>query len=296
MTISHTAAPQVQAFHDKDTGTLSYVVYDHDGGMAAIIDPVLDYDAAAARTSTASADALLHFVQGKLLTVAWILETHAHADHLSAAGYLADTLKVPVAIGQGIVAVQQRFKALFGLGDEFIADGSQFDRLFADGDTFNIGGLEGRVIATPGHTDDSLTYVIGDAAFIGDTVFAADTGTARCNFPGGDAHRLFGSIQKILSLPQSTRIYLCHDYPGDRRAAQAQTSIDEQKQHNVHLKGGTGEAAFVQMRQQRDASLPVPKLILPALQVNIRGGRLPEPDANGVRYLRLPLDQMGGTQ
>jgi len=289
-------SPQVQAFHDKDTGTFSYVVYDHDGGMAAIIDPVLDYDAAAARTSTRSADALLTFVQGKLLTVAWLLETHAHADHLSAAGYLADALKAPVAIGQGIVEVQRRFKELFGLGDAFVADGSQFDRLFADGDTFNIGALEGRVIATPGHTDDSLTYVIGNAAFIGDTMFASDTGTARCDFPGGDAHRLFASIQKILALPQATRIYLCHDYPGDRREAQAQTSIDEQKQHNVHLKGGTGEAAFVQMRQQRDAGLPVPKLILPALQVNIRGGRLPEADANGVRYLRLPLDQMGTAQ
>ena len=289
-------APQVEAFHDKDTGTFSYVVYDHDGGMAAIIDPVLDYDAVAARTSTRSADALLAFVQAKLLSVAWILETHAHADHLSAAGYLADTLKAPVAIGKGIIEVQQRFKALFGLDDTFIADGHQFDRLFSDGDSFNIGTLEARVVATPGHTDDSLTYLIGDAAFIGDTVFAAETGTARCDFPGGDAHRLFASIQTILSLPESTRIYLCHDYPDDRRAAQPCTSIEEQKQHNVHLKDGTGEAAFVQMRQQRDASLPVPKLILPALQVNIRGGRLPEPAADGVRYLRLPLDQLGKPQ
>lgn len=288
--------PQVEAFHDRETGTFSYVVYDQIGGMAAIIDPVLDYEAASARTGTASADALLAFVQGKLLTVAWILETHAHADHLSAAGYLADVLKAPVAIGKGIVEVQQRFKALFGLGDEFIADGRQFDRLFADGDTFNIGALGARVVATPGHTDDSLTYVIGDAAFIGDTVFAADTGTARCDFPGGDAHRLYASIQKILALPEATRIYLCHDYPGDRRSAQAQTSIGEQKLHNVHLKGDTDEAAFVRMRQQRDAGLPVPKLILPALQVNIRGGRLPEADANGVRYLRLPLDQMGAGQ
>lgn len=287
--------PLVEPFYDKDTGTFSYVVYDQTGGMAVIIDPVLDYEPAGARTSTASADALLAFVRSKLLTVAWILETHAHADHLSAAGYLADQLQAPVAIGRGIVQVQQHFKALFGLGDEFIADGHQFDRLFDDGDTFNVGALNARVIATPGHTDDGLTYVIGDAAFVGDTVFAADTGTARCDFPGGDAQRLYASIQRILSLPGDTRIFLCHDYPGTRREAHALTSIDEQKQHNLHLKDGTDAPTFVQMREQRDATLPVPKLILPALQVNIRGGRLPEPDANGVRYLRLPLDQIGHT-
>lgn len=296
MSQTQMSSPVVEPFYDKDTGTFSYVVYDQIGGMAVIIDPVLDYEPAGARTSTVSADALLAFVRSKLLTVAWILETHAHADHLSAAGYLADQLQAPVAIGRGIVQVQQHFKTLFGLGDEFIADGSQFDRLFEDADSFNVGGLTARVIATPGHTDDSLTYVIGDAAFVGDTVFAADTGTARCDFPGGDAHRLYASIQRILALPADTRIYLCHDYPGSRREAQAQSSIDEQKQHNLHLKDGADEAAFVQMREQRDATLPVPKLILPALQVNIRGGRLPEPDGNGVRYLRLPLDQIGKPQ
>ena len=296
MSQTQMSSPVVEPFYDKDTGTFSYVVYDQVGGMAVIIDPVLDYEPAGARTNTVSADALLAFVRSKLLTVAWILETHAHADHLSAAGYLADQLQAPVAIGRGIVQVQQHFKTLFGLGDEFIADGSQFDRLFEDADSFNVGGLTARVIATPGHTDDSLTYVIGDAAFVGDTMFAADTGTARCDFPGGDAHRLYASIQRILALPAETRIYLCHDYPGSRREAQAQSSIDEQKQHNLHLRDGTDEAAFVQMREQRDATLPVPKLILPALQVNIRGGRLPEPDGNGVRYLRLPLDQIGKPQ
>ncbi|AMJ57322.1 MULTISPECIES: MBL fold metallo-hydrolase [Stenotrophomonas] len=295
MSQTQISSPLVEPFYDKDTGTFSYVVYDQTGGMAVIIDPVLDYEPAGARTSTASADVLLAFVRSKLLTVAWILETHAHADHLSAAGYLADQLQAPVAIGRGIVQVQQHFKALFGLGDEFIADGHQFDRLFDDGDTFNVGALNARVIATPGHTDDGLTYVIGDAAFVGDTVFAADTGTARCDFPGGDAQRLYASIQRILSLPGDTRIFLCHDYPGTRREAHALTSIDEQKQHNLHLKDGTDAPTFVQMREQRDATLPVPKLILPALQVNIRGGRLPEPDANGVRYLRLPLDQIGHT-
>ena len=296
MSQTQISSPVVEPFYDKDTGTFSYVVYDQIGGMAVIIDPVLDYEPAGARISTVSADALLAFVRSKLLTVAWILETHAHADHLSAAGYLADQLQAPVAIGRGIVQVQQHFKAVFGLGDAFVADGSQFDRLFEDADSFNVGGLTARVIATPGHTDDSLTYVIGDAAFVGDTVFAADTGTARCDFPGGDAHRLYASIQRILALPAETRIYLCHDYPGSRREAQAQSSIDEQKQHNLHLRDGTDEAAFVQMREQRDATLPVPKLILPALQVNIRGGRLPEPDGNGVRYLRLPLDQIGKPQ
>ena len=296
MSQTQISSPVVEPFYDKDTGTFSYVVYDQIGGMAVIIEPVLDYEPAGARISTVSADALLAFVRSKLLTVAWILETHAHADHLSAAGYLADQLQAPVAIGRGIVQVQQHFKAVFGLGDAFVADGSQFDRLFEDADSFNVGGLTARVIATPGHTDDSLTYVIGDAAFVGDTVFAADTGTARCDFPGGDAHRLYASIQRILALPAGTRIYLCHDYPGNRREAQALSSIDEQKQHNLHLKGGADEASFVQMREQRDATLPVPKLILPALQVNIRGGRLPEPDGNGVRYLRLPLDQIGKPQ
>ncbi|MBD9535131.1 MBL fold metallo-hydrolase [Stenotrophomonas sp. STM01] len=285
--------PQVEPFFDKDTGTFTYVVYEGEGGAAAIIDPVLDYEPAGARISTASADALLAFVRGKALQVTWILETHAHADHLSAAGYLADILQAQVAIGRGIVQVQERFKVLFGLGEEFIADGRQFDRLLVDGDQFAIGALPVRVIATPGHTDDGLTYVIGDAAFIGDTLFAADSGTARTDFPGGDAHRLFASIQKILALPADTRIFLCHDYPGTRREAEPLTSIAAQRAGNAHLKDGVDESAFVQLRQQRDATLPVPRLILPALQVNIRGGRLPEPDANGVRYFRLPLDQMG---
>jgi glyoxylase-like metal-dependent hydrolase (beta-lactamase superfamily II) len=285
--------PLVEAFFDRDTGTFSYVVYDEVEGAAAIIDPVLDYEPNGARIGTTSADAMLDFVRERRLKVEWILETHAHADHLSAAGYLADILHAPIAIGRGIVQVQQRFKTMFGLGEEFVADGHQFDRLFVDGDRFNIGSVQAQVIATPGHTDDSLTYVIGDAAFIGDTVFAADTGTARADFPGGDAHRLYASIQKILALPEDTRIFLCHDYPGNKRDAQPQTSIAEQREQNVHLKDGTDEAAFVALRHKRDATLPVPRLILPALQVNIRGGRLPEPDANGIRYFRLPLDQMG---
>jgi glyoxylase-like metal-dependent hydrolase (beta-lactamase superfamily II) len=283
----------VEAFFHQDTGTFTYVVYEGDGAAAAIIDPVLDYDAASAQTATASADAVLAFVREHGLGVEWILEPHAHADHLSAGGYLRDTIGAKLAIGRGIVSVQARFKALFGLGDEFVADGRQFDRLFEDGDAFRIGRLEARVLATPGHTDDSLTYVIGDAAFVGDTVFAPAIGTARCDFPGGDARRLYGSIQKILALPAATRLLLCHDYPPAGRGPIAESSIAAQAQDNIHIGHGATEDAFVAMRTARDAGLPVPRLILPALQVNIRGGRLPQDDANGIAYLKLPLNQLG---
>ena len=260
-------------------------------GRAAIIDPVLDFDVAGARTGTTLADGVLAFVESHRLVVDWILETHAHADHLTAAAYLKRRTGAQVAIGRGITRVQARFKALFGLGDEFIADGRQFDRLFDDGDTFAIGGLQARVLATPGHTDDSLTYVVGDAAFIGDTLFAPETGTARVDFPGGDAHALYRSIHSILVLPPDTRLFLCHDYPSGRAPA-AQVSIDAQCRNNVHVGGGNDEAGFAAMRMARDATLPVPKLLLPALQVNIRAGELPPPDANGIRYLRLPIDQV----
>lgn len=287
--------PNVEGFYDTATSTFTYVVYDRDGGRAAIIDPVLDFDAAAARTSTASADRVLAFVREHRLTVDWILETHAHADHLTAAAYLKGKTGAKVAIGRGITQVQARFKALFGLEPEFPTDGSQFDRLFADGDTFGIGGLEGRAIATPGHTDDSLTYLIGDAAFVGDTVFAPETGTARADFPGGDARKLYRSIRTLFDLPGSTRLFLCHDYPPAEREAHPQSSPGEQKQRNVHVGGQADEEAFVKMRTERDAGLPAPKLILPALQVNIRAGELPPPDANGIRYLRLPLNQLGSS-
>ena len=285
-------APRVETFFEKDTGTFSYVVYDEVGGTAAIIDPVLDYDAVSARTSTHAADALLAFVGTNALRVAWILETHAHADHLSAAAYLRGRLGARLAIGRGIVGVQKTFKTLFGLGDAFVADGTQFDRLFDDGDTFAIGYCEARVLATPGHTDDSLTYVIGDAAFIGDTIFAPDIGTARCDFPGGDARRLYGSIRKILALPAETRLFLCHDYPPASRGLMPQSSIAAQAQDNIHIGHGATEDAFVAMRTTRDAGLPVPRLILPALQINIRGGRLPDAEPNGVAYLKLPLNQL----
>ena len=286
--------PRVETFFDKDTGTFSHVVYDRAGGTAAIIDPVLDYEMASARTCTVSADALLAFVHANRLHVEWVLETHAHADHLSAGGYLRDRLGAKLAIGRGIVEVQARFKALFGLGDEFIADGRQFDRLFEDGDSFRIGRCEACVLATPGHTDDGLTYLIGDAAFVGDTVFAPEIGTARCDFPGGDARQLFESIRKIMALPADTRLFLCHDYPPAGRQPAAESSIAAQASANVHVGGSANESDFVSMRNARDATLPVPRLLLPALQVNIRGGRLPDAEADGVAYLRLPMNQFGG--
>lgn len=284
--------PRVDSFFHADTSTFTHIV--SDGRHAAIIDPVLDFDPAAARTSTRSVDALRDHLDRHALTVSWILETHAHADHLSAGAYLRDQLGAPLAIGRGITEVQRRFKALFGLGDDFVADGRQFDRLFDEGDTFAIGTLAARVLATPGHTDDSLTYVIGDAAFVGDTLFAPDVGTARADFPGGDARRLYASLQSLLALPPDTRLFLCHDYPPKGRQPSAQTSIAAQKAENIHLRNHTSEAEYVAMRKQRDAGLPVPTLILPALQINIRAGRLPDADANGIAYLRLPLNQLGG--
>ncbi|MBS0570248.1 MAG: MBL fold metallo-hydrolase [Proteobacteria bacterium] len=292
MTVANPAA-HVESFFDKDTSTFTHVVYDRDGGECAIIDPVLDYDAAAARTSTVSADAVAAFVRLHDLRTAWILETHAHADHLSAGAYLREALGAKLAIGRGIVGVQAHFKKLFGLGDEFTADGSQFDRLFDDGDTFEIGALHGRVMATPGHTADSLTYVVGDAAFVGDTVFAPDTGTARTDFPGGDAAALYGSIHRILSLPPDTRLFLCHDYPPDSRRPMAHSEIAAQRAGNAYVRDGIDESDFIARRRARDATLGAPRLILPALQVNIRGGRLPAPQANGVRYLTIPLNRIG---
>lgn len=285
--------PKVEPFHDPATATFTYVVHDRDGGRAAIIDPVLDFDPASGRTSTVSADRVLAFVREHDLSVDWILETHAHADHLTAAAYLKDATGAKVAIGRGITQVQERFKALFGLEPEFATDGSQFDRLFTDDDTFRIGELEARVIATPGHTDDSLTYVVGDAAFVGDTVFAPETGTARVDFPGGDAQKLYRSIKRLFDLPADTRIFLCHDYPAGRDP-NGLSSLEAQKLGNVHVGGQADEATFVKLRKERDAGLAVPKLILPSLQVNIRAGELPPPDANGIRYLRLPLNQLGG--
>ena len=288
--------PQVKSFHDPATATFTHVVYDRDGGHAAVIDPVLDYDPASARVTTESADRVLAFVAGRGLALDWVLETHAHADHLTAAAHMKRETGARTGIGRGITQVQERFKALFGLEPQFATDGSQFDRLFDDGDTFAIGELQVRVLATPGHTDDSLTYLVGDAAFVGDTVFAPDTGTARADFPGGDAGKLYRSIRKLLELPEDTRLFLCHDYPPDGRGELAETPVGEQRHGNVHVGGDAAEDEFVRMRTSRDATLPAPKLILPALQVNIRAGELPPADDNGIRYLRLPLNQLGGAR
>jgi glyoxylase-like metal-dependent hydrolase (beta-lactamase superfamily II) len=286
--------PHVQSFYDPTTSTFSYVAFDRDGGHAAIVDPVIEFDPASARTSTDGVEHVLAFLAERLLTADWILETHAHADHLTGAAYLKDKCGAKVAIGRGIVRVQERFRALFGLGESLPADGSQFDRLLDDEDVLECGELSIRVLATPGHTDDSLTYLIGDAAFIGDTLFAPDTGSARTDFPGGDAHKLYRSIQRLFALPEQTRLFLCHDYPLAEREVRAEISLSEQKAHNIHVKHDTSEETFVKMRTARDATLPVPRLILPYLQVNIRAGHLPPPDSNGIRYMRLPLNQIGG--
>jgi glyoxylase-like metal-dependent hydrolase (beta-lactamase superfamily II) len=285
-------APHVENFYDPTTSTFTYVVFDREGGHAAIIDPVLDFDPIAARTSTQCADQVLAFLADRGLTADWILETHVHADHLSGAAYLKEKTGAKIAIGRGVARLQERFAALFGLEASFPTDGSQFDRLLNDDETFEIGALRGHAMATPGHTEDSLTYVIGDAAFVGDTLFAPDTGTARTDFPGGDARTLYRSIQKLLSLPEQTRLFLCHDYPSTDRAVLAETSIADQKSNNIHVKRDVTEESFVKMRTERDATLAVPRLLLPSLQVNIRAGRLPPADGNGISYLRLPLNRV----
>jgi glyoxylase-like metal-dependent hydrolase (beta-lactamase superfamily II) len=255
----------IQSFRDDATSTFTHVVFDREGGRAAIVDPVLDYDPADGSTATRSAQALLEFVQARALTVDWILETHAHADHLSAGAFLRAATGAPLAIGRGIAHVQAHFAGEFGLAH---CDGRQFDHLFDDGEGFAVGALPARVLATPGHTPDGVTYVIGDAAFIGDTLFAPDTGSARCDFPGGDARTLHASIARLLALPPATRLLLCHDYPKER-APRAQWSIAEQ-QGNVHLQGGVDD--YVNLRTARDATLPPPKLIRPSLRANLRGG------------------------
>jgi glyoxylase-like metal-dependent hydrolase (beta-lactamase superfamily II) len=285
-------APEVRGLYHEPTSTFSYVVWDPATHAALVIDPVLDYDGAAGRTDTASAAALLAILEAEQLQLCWILETHAHADHLSAAAFLQQRTGAPVAIGRGITSVQANFRAIYNLGPDFPVDGRQFDRLFADGDRFALGEIEVEVMATPGHTDDSVTYLVGDAAFIGDTLFAPDYGTARCDFPGGDAARLFASVQRLYALPPETRLFLCHDYPPPGRGPRCEWSVAEQRANNIHIDAATREADFVSMRTERDAGLKMPALIIPSVQVNIRAGRMPEPDDNGVRYLRVPLDTL----
>jgi glyoxylase-like metal-dependent hydrolase (beta-lactamase superfamily II) len=285
--------PTVTPFFHAPTGTWSYVVTDPSGRQAAVIDPVLDYDWRSARTGTASAQAILDHLKAAGLELAWILETHAHADHLSSAAWLQSQAGGKLAIGRGILAVQATFKRIFGLGEEFVPDGRQFDRLLADGDTLALGALEGRVIATPGHTSDSVSYLFGDALFVGDTVFMPDSGSARCDFPGGDAAELYRSVQRLYGLPPATRVFVCHDYSPGGRPPLHETSIEAQRNGNIHLRADTPESAFVALRRARDATLDVPNLIIPSVQVNIRAGRLPPAESDGVSYLKVPLDVVG---
>jgi len=286
------SAPDVLPFFHGDSNTWTYLVSDTATREAAIIDPVLDFDPKSGRTSTTSALAVLSAVGSLGLRVRWIIETHAHADHFSAGHWLKPHLPDAVlAIGGGIRKVQETFRPIFNLGEHFAVDGSQFDHLFADDERFAVGALEGRVIPVPGHTNDSVAYLIGDALFTGDSLFMPDGGTARCDFPGGDAGTLYRSIQRLYALPGDTRVFVCHDYGPGGREVRCQTTIDEQKRGNIHVRDGVDEASYVAMRNARDATLAMPTLILPAVQVNIRAGALPPPEANGVRYLKLPINQ-----
>ena len=282
---------QITAFLHKLSSTFSYVVADSITHRAAVIDPVMDYDAAAGRIGIVSAQAIVDFLRARNLTLDWILETHAHADHVSAAQYLQKELGGTIAIGEGIRQVQAIFARLFNVESQVPSDGSQFGHLFKDGETFHIGDLEARVMTTPGHTNDSLTYVIGDAAFVGDTLFMPDSGTARCDFPGGDAGRLYDSIRKILSLSENTHLYLCHDYPPNGREYANQTTVADQKHANIHVHDGVSREEFIKLRTGRDKTLSVPALLLPAIQINIRAGVSPSPEANNVSYLRIPLNR-----
>ena len=283
-------SPQVTAFFDEPTNTVSYVVKDPASRACAIVDSVLDYDAAAGRTKTDSADAIIAHVKEHGLEVVWLLETHVHADHLSAAPYLQKRVGGRIGIGENIRVVQDTFGKVFNAGTEFERDGSQFDQLFREQDRFEIGGLSGFVLHTPGHTPACLTYVIGDAAFVGDTLFMPDFGTARCDFPGGSAETLYDSIQKVLSLPDETRLFMCHDYKAPGRDHYAwETTVGEEKTRNIHIAGKTKEE-FVKMRTERDATLGMPKLIIPSIQVNMRAGRMPPPEDNGTTYLKVPLN------
>ena len=281
---------QIRAFFDPATWTMSYVVYDEQGGFCAIIDPVLDYDPKSGRTKTVSADKLIDFVRENRLTVEWLLETHAHADHLSAAAYLQDKVGGKTAIGESITLVQGSFKKLFNLSPEFVADGLHFNHRITDGEVLRVGKITLKAISVPGHTPADMAYQLDDAVFVGDTLFMPDVGTARADFPGGDAHQLYHSIQKILSLPPQTRLFMCHDYPPSNRSPQWESTVFEEKMHNIHIKDGVTEDAFVAMRTKRDATLEMPVLMLPSVQVNIRAGRFPDPESNGVSYLKIPIN------
>jgi glyoxylase-like metal-dependent hydrolase (beta-lactamase superfamily II) len=285
--------PLVEAFFDEVTNTASYVISDPETKACAVIDSVLDYDAAAGRTSTGAADRIVEYVRKHGLTCEWLLETHVHADHLSAAPYIQNQIGGKLAIGSAITQVQEVFGKVFNAGSEFERDGSQFDALFEDGDEFAIGALSASAMYTPGHTPACMTYVVGDCAFVGDTLFMPDFGTARADFPGGDARQLFRSIRKVLSLPPETKLYLCHDYKAPGRDEFAwQTTVAEERANNVHVRDGVSEDEFVAMREARDAKLGMPKLIIPSIQVNMRAGRMPEPEDDGIVYIKTPINRL----
>ena len=285
-----TKQPEVTAFFDADSSTFSYVVKDPQSSSCAIVDSVLDFDYASGGTSQKSADKIIEFVTAHKLTVEWLIETHVHADHLSAAPYLQKALGGRIGIGEQITVVQDTFGKVFNEGTEFKMDGSQFDHLFRDGETYQVGELECQAIHTPGHTPACFTHVLGDAIFVGDTLFMPDAGTARADFPGGDAATLYDSVQKILALPDAYRIFMCHDYCPNGRALAYETTVAEQREHNIHVKQDISKAHFVDMRETRDRSLAMPRLILPSLQINMRAGHMPPPEDNGTVYLKIPLN------
>ncbi|TBO27697.1 MBL fold metallo-hydrolase [Aquabacterium lacunae] len=286
------ASPRVQSFFHAPTWTFTHVVYDQAGGHAAVIDPVLDFDPKSGRTGTASAQQVVDFIRHQQLTVQWVLETHAHADHLSSAPFVHEQVGGTVGIGHGIGQVQRTFKALFNLEAGFAVDGSQFGHQFRDGEVVPLGSLQIEVMHVPGHTPADVAYKVGDAVFVGDTLFPPDVGTARCDFPGGSARALYRSVQRLLALPPETRLFMCHDYPTTDRPVQAMNTVAEQRRANIHVHEGVSEADFVALREARDATLQMPQLILPSIQVNIRAGHLPEPEANGVRYLKVPINAL----
>jgi glyoxylase-like metal-dependent hydrolase (beta-lactamase superfamily II) len=290
--MSQPPRPQVHGIFDQATWTVTYVVHDGPGTACAIVDSVLDYDPKSGRTRTASADKVIEYVQANRLRVEWILETHAHADHLTAAPYLKAKLGGRTAIGEHIATVQKVFKGIFNLEPAFRQDGSQFDHLFRDGEEFRIGKLTGHVLHVPGHTPADLAYQVGDAVFVGDTMFMPDVGTARCDFPGGNAHTLYASVRKLLALPPQTRLFMCHDYPPNGRPVAFETTVAEQREKNIHIHDGVAEEAFVAMRNQRDATLEMPVLILPAVQVNVRAGEMPPKEDNGVSYMKIPINAL----
>ena len=285
--------PIIKAFFDEDTFTVSYVVHDPETRRAAIVDSVLDYDPASGRTSSASADAIVAYVAEKALAIDWLLETHAHADHLSAAPYLQQKLGGKIAIGEHIAAVQQVFGKVFNAGSDFKRDGSDFDQLFADGDTFKIGNLDVTVLHVPGHTPACIAYAVGDAVFVGDTLFMPDYGTARADFPGGDARALYRSARRLLALPPETRLFMCHDYlPESRTSYVWESTVEDERKANVHIHDGVSEDKFVAMREARDKTLDMPRLILPSVQVNMRAGHMPPPEENGMTYLKIPVNAL----